>query len=89
MDVIAIAQEDKDLASHAKFLKHFEPDGPRFEIVADLEGKATTGPLHRTSTYLVDPEGVVRQVFPSTIHHRPPWEAVWREVDRLMLADDP
>jgi peroxiredoxin len=81
VSVIAVAQEDQDLESHAKFLKHFEP-APRFELVADI-GRTQTEEYHRTSTYLIDRNGVVRQVFPQLIHHRANWMAVLHEIDRL------
>ena len=58
MVVIAVAQEDKDLESHAKMVRRFEPS-PRFEIVADL-AREETGKYDRTSTYLIDKKGVIR-----------------------------
>lgn len=79
--VVAIAQEDTTLADHGKFLKGFEP-GPRFEILADLE-RAETKAYDRTTAYLVDKEGIVRQIFPMIIHARPAWEAILGEIDGL------
>ena len=79
--VVAVAQEDRDLESHGKFLQHFE-GGPRFDIVADLQRKGT-GDYKRTATYLIDTKGVVRQVFPQTIHHRADWSAILGEVKRI------
>jgi hypothetical protein len=63
--VIAVAQEDTELAQHARFLKAFKTP-PQFDIVADLNRKATSR-YHRTTAYLIDKQGVVRQVFPMTI----------------------
>jgi peroxiredoxin len=80
--VIAVAQEDKDLESHGRFRGNFKPQ-PRFEIVADLERTGTEG-YDRTSTYLIDRTGVVRQVFPNLIHHRASWSAILHETDRLL-----
>ncbi len=80
--VVAIAQEDTDLEQHAQFLQGLEER--RFEIVADLERAETTA-YDRTTAYLVDREGVVRQVFPMLIHTRPDWGAILAEVDRLEL----
>jgi peroxiredoxin len=79
--VIAVAQEDADLESHAKFLRHFEPSPP-FEIAADLGRKQTTT-YDRTTTYLIDRSGRVRQVFPNLIRHRASWRAILHEIDRL------
>ena len=79
--VIAIAQEDKDLESHGKFLTHFKTPPP-FDIVADVSRRSTKK-YDRTTAYLIDKEGVVRQVFPMLIHHRASWRAVLREVDRI------
>ena len=85
--VIAIAQEDKDLESHGRFLNHFEP-APRFEIVADLNYQKTRD-YGRTSTYFIDTNGIVRQVFPSTIRYRADWDAVLGEVRRLVAPAPP
>ena len=81
--VIAIAQEDKDLESHGKFLSRFGDDRP-FEIVADI-GRRLTKKYDRVTTYLIDKQGIVRQVFPAMIHMRPSWHAVLNEMDALGL----
>ncbi|MBT8485095.1 MAG: hypothetical protein KJO43_05915 [Phycisphaerae bacterium] len=82
VQVIAVAQEDKDLASHGKFHSAFKP-APRFEIVADLS-RAETGRYGRTTTYLIDKTGIVRQVFPQLIHHRAAWESILGETRRVL-----
>lgn len=79
--VIAVAQEDEDLDSHAKFLKHFDGK-PAFEIVADLGHKQTKG-YEPTTAYLIDKQGKVREIFPMMVRHRASWGAILREVDRL------
>jgi peroxiredoxin len=80
--VIAIAQEDTDLESHGRFPRGF--DGPvPFDIVADLKREATLG-YDRTTAYLIDKRGIVRQVFPTIIHARPSWKAVLHEADRIL-----
>lgn len=84
--VIAIAQEDTDLESHGKFLKKFGSSGPPFDIVADLNRKRTKR-YDRTTTYLIDKTGVVRQVFPMLIHARPSWKAILGEMDRILTGD--
>ena len=85
--VIAIAQEDTDLSSHSKFLAAFSP-APRFEIVADLK-RENTPSYNRTTAYLIDRAGIVRQVFPMLIHSRPSWHAILNEIDRLGVAQTP
>lgn len=80
--VVAIAQEDTDLASHAKFLNRFK-DGPWFTILADLNRQKSTM-YDRVTTYVVDARGVVRQVMPQLIRQRAEWEAVLGEVHRLL-----
>ncbi len=80
--VVAISQEDTDLEKHAQFLQGLEER--RFEIVADL-GRSATEAYDRTTAYLIDREGVVRQVFPMLIHTRPDWGAITAEIDRLGL----
>jgi peroxiredoxin len=80
--VIAIAQEDKDLQSHGGFLKHFGDAGPRFAIACDVNREKTKA-WDRVTTYLIDKQGVVRQVFPAMIRMRPSWHAVLNEIDRI------
>ena len=50
-----------------------------FPIVADLNRERTPF-LDRTTAYLIDDAGIVREVFPMIIHARPSWSVV---VDRL------
>ena len=83
--VIAIAQEDTDLESHGQFLRKFSSPPP-FDIVADL-GRKETPRYDRTTAYLIDKEGVVRQVFPMLIHSRPTMSALLNEVDRITDSD--
>jgi hypothetical protein len=79
--VIAIAQEDKQLEEHGMLPASFGRDLP-FDVVADLN-RAETEAYDRTTAYLIDKNGIVRQVFPMLIHNRPSWEAILREVDRV------
>ena len=84
---IAIAQEDTDYEAHAKFLaKGFAPDIP-FPIVADI-GHEQTAAYDRTTTYLIDPAGTVREIFPALIHMRPDWRAVLHRLDEIRAEDD-
>lgn len=78
--VIAVAQEDTDLKDHGKFKP--VKDGMPFAIVADLN-REQTPMLDRTTTYLIDKEGTVRQIFPATAYVRPDWSVVFHEMDRL------
>ena len=78
---IAVAQEDTDLESHGKFLARF-PSTPRFDIVADLN-RAATPRYRRTTTYVIDREGIVRQIIPNTVRSRAAWPAVFKELERL------
>ena len=84
--VIAVAQEDTELKSHGKFLKRFGSSGPPFDILADLNREKTKR-YHRTTAYLIDKSGVVRQVFPMLIHSRPSWKAILGEMDRIFAGD--
>lgn len=79
--VVAVAQEDTDLKSHGRILENFKP-APRFDIVADLDRKKTKR-YDRTTAYLIDKQGIVRQVFPMLIHHRASWRAILHEIDEL------
>lgn len=82
--MFAVAQEDVDLESFAKILPRFKKPLP-FHLVADL-GREQTADYDRTSTYLIDKEGVVREVFPSLIHMRPSWHAVLNRIDEVNAA---
>ena len=82
--VIAVSQEDTSLETHGNFLNGFEEPVP-FDIVADLNREKT--PMYdRTTAYLIDKQGVIRQVFPMLIHHRASWPAIVSEIDALKLA---
>jgi hypothetical protein len=83
--VIAVAQEDTDIESHGQFLRKF-PSAPPFDIVADIGRKATPR-YDRTTAYLIDKRGIVRQVFPMLIHSRPTMSALLHEVDRITGGD--
>lgn len=79
--VIAVAQEDTDLPSHGQFIQKF-PSPPGFDIVADI-GRKETPRYDRTTAYLIDKQGVVRQVFPMLIRSRPTMKALLNEVERI------
>jgi hypothetical protein len=59
---------------------------PPFEVLHDLK-RQRTAPYDRTTAYLIDKNGQVRQVFPMLIHMRPSWEPVLREVAKLVRGD--
>lgn len=80
--VIAIAQEDKDMASHKGIMRNFESDRG-FQIAPDV-GRRKTKAYDRTTAYLIDKQGIVRQIFPMLIHSRPSWKAIIAEFDRLI-----
>lgn len=82
--VVAIAQEDTDLEKHKKFYTNFK-GGPKFLIGADLDGASLTT-YGRTSTYLIDLRGKVRQVFPQLIHHRASWQTILNEIKSRQSA---
>jgi len=79
--VVAVSQEDTDLKTAGTFLKHFKPKPP-FDIVADLDRRRTKA-YDRTTAYLIDKEGIVRQIFPMLIRSRASWRAILHEVERL------
>ena len=82
--IIALSQEDKEMDSAVRFLKGWTPE-PEFPIVADFN-RAVTAPYDRTSAFLIDDKGVVRQVFPMLIHMRATAGSILREIDRLQLS---
>lgn len=79
--VISIAQEDTDLESHGKMAKEIKPKSGSY-IVADLN-RAETEMYDRTTAYLIDKNGKVRQVFPMLTHFRSAWGAILGEVDAM------
>ena len=85
--VIALSQEDETLEDFARMPKRFE--ALRFPVVADLRRQETAA-YDRTTAYLIDKQGVVREVFPMIIHARPSWRIVLSEVAKLQRpAGDP
>ena len=80
--VIAVSQEDKDLESAGKFLKRFGKAGPPFDVLIDVQ-REKTGQLDRTTTYLIDKQGIVREIFPALISKRPNWSAVLHKLDEI------
>ncbi len=79
--VIAVAQEDTDLKTHGRMASKIKPR-PRFEIVADIKRKQTAQ-YRRTTAYIIDKGGVVRQILPMMIHHRATWRVLLNEIDKL------
>jgi peroxiredoxin len=82
--VIAVSQEDRDLKSFAKMPKRFEG---KFPIVADLNREWVPS-LDRTTAYLIDKQGIVREVFPMIIHARPSWDVIIAELEKLESDQD-
>lgn len=85
--VIAVSQEDTDLKTHAKFLTAFRDGNPPFDIVADLNREKTKR-YDRTTTYLIDRDGVVREIFPASVRTRPDWRAVLNRIDEMEAPRD-
>lgn len=79
--VLAIANEEQTLAANVKIRDHLGGD-PHFLNAVDL-GFSSRDRFERTTSYLVDKEGVVRQVFPMEVYQRAPWWALLKEVDKL------
>ncbi len=79
--VVALAQEDTDLEKHGTFFKGLDEPFP-FDVVADLNREVTLG-YDRTTAYLIDKQGVVREIFPAMIQTRPSWRAVLNRIDAL------
>ena len=56
-----------------------------FLILADFERQATAR-YDRTTTYWINPNGVVEEVFPAMTHIRPNWRAVLNRMDERGFA---
>ena len=83
--IVAVSQEDKDLESFAKMPSNPKLKDREFEIVADIGH--TVPQIDRVTTYLIDKDGVVREVFPQLIRHRATWSAVLHAVDEVNSAE--
>ncbi len=87
---LAVAQEEErlDEADWRSFQAGVaRPDPlPAFDVLVDVERRATKA-WGRTSAYLLDPGGVVRQVFPMTLRARPSWRAILAEIERQAQRD--
>lgn len=82
--VIALSQEDTELEQFGQIAAKV-PGDLRFELVADLN-RAATERYDRLTTYVIDAEGVVRQVVPQMIRRRVDWRAILSEIDRLGIG---
>ena len=80
--VVAVSQEDESLDNYGAFMAQLGPQ-PRFDVVADIGRKETLG-YDRTTAYLIDTSGRVREIFPMIIHARPSWSIVLQELERLV-----
>lgn len=84
MHVVAISQEDTDLAKSGQIAAKISGD-PWFHLLADLN-REQSGQYDRTTSYLIDAKGVVRQVYPQMVRRRVDWHSVLAEVDRLNVG---
>jgi hypothetical protein len=80
--VVFVSLEDETLAEHDTIAEIFD-DLPGFSVAAELDFDRATSPLAYTTAYLIDPRGVVREVFPMETYARAPWWAILGEIDRL------
>ena len=79
--MVAISQEDTALDTFAGMPSRLKP-APRFPVLADLNRKDTLA-YDRTTAYLIDKQGIVREIFPMIIHARPSWDVVLDEIKAL------
>ena len=82
--VVAVSQEDEDLSLAARMAQTVEAP---FDIAFDLQRKKSFA-YDRTTAYLIDKRGIVRQVFPTLAYSRPSWEAILSEADRIMAPSE-
>ena len=80
---IAIAQEDKTLENFAKISGRL--DGS-FPLLADLNLSQAKF-IDRTTAYLIDKKGIVREVFPMTIRARPSWNVIIGELEKMVESE--
>ncbi|MDJ0840852.1 MAG: hypothetical protein QNK37_30350 [Acidobacteriota bacterium] len=81
IEVIAVSLEAAEMEQHAKTLKRFP--NRRFKLAGALNWEGMDA-WARTTGYLIDKTGVIRQVFPMETYNRPDWWSVLNEADRLL-----
>ena len=59
---------------------------PPFPLLADV-GQKQTKRIEQTTAYLIDADGIVRQVFPMQTYARGALQAILREADRILAED--
>ena len=80
-EVVAMANEEQSLLAHMKVLGEFD-SLPPFPLAVDINRQQTQA-YERTTAYLIDPAGVIRQIFPMEVYDRAPWWPLLNEIDRL------
>ena len=80
--VVAVTSEERTMEEHAKIAHHLEV-APRFEHAPDFGYRATRA-YERTASYLIDEQGIVREIFPMEIYGRAPWWSVLAGLDRAL-----
>ena len=80
--IVAVTSEERNMDEHALIANHFE-EPPPFQHAPDIGRKATAA-YERTSSYLIDKQGIVREVFPMEIYGRAPWWSVLRGMDAAL-----
>ena len=80
MRIIAISQDDLSLEKFADILPRFKNSG--ITIAADI-GYVNHREYARTTSYLVDERGIIRQIFPMEVYGRAPTWALLNEMDRI------
>ena len=81
--VVTIANEEESLDASLAIRNHLGGEDPRFVSLVDL-ADITSESMERTTAYLVDGAGKVRQVFPMEIYSRPSWWAILNEIDTIL-----
>lgn len=82
--VAAVSQEDTDLAKSGQIASKISGD-LWFDLLADLN-RERSGKYDRTTSYLIDAKGIVRQVYPQMVRRRVDWHSVLADVDRLDIG---
>ena len=80
--VVAIAPEDESVEDFAGFYSSGFDPAPRFDAAVDVGRKATRA-YDRTTAYLIDKQGKVREIFPMLVRFRATWDAILTEIDEL------
>jgi peroxiredoxin len=87
VEVVVVNQEDAGEESRMNMLEALGGDPP-FVLASDVDRQSTPR-FERVTTYILDPEGRVVEIFPAHRRVWMPWDAVLNRLDELAAGERP